>query len=74
MIVACIIHNLLRDERVNYSTENYGNILLANTMPFNAIGRNSSHEAFRIRESFKNYFNNRAGSVGWQEKEVTTTN
>jgi len=44
-----------------------------NMMPFNAVGGNSSNEAFRIRESFKNYFNSGAGSVSWQTKQVTRT-
>jgi len=78
VMAACIIHNLLRDERTNYST-NYSNEndinmeLPKNMMPFNAVGGNSSNEAFRVRESFKNYFNSGAGSVSWQTKQVTRT-
>jgi len=61
-MATCIIHNLLRDERTNYSNENDINMELPKNMPFNAIGGNSSNEAFRIRESFKNYFNSGAVS------------
>jgi len=76
VMMACIIQNLLRDEHGNYSTnyltENNGSIkLMTNTMPSNVIRRNLSHEAIRIRESFNNYFNNRARSVGSLDKQVT---
>lgn len=42
-------------------------------VPLNPIGGNATHEAFRIRDSFKNFFNSRAGSVNWQQKHVTRT-
>jgi len=79
VMVACIFHNILRDERANYSNNNYGtendgNMKLpTNVMPFIATEGNSSHEAFCIRELLKNYFNSEAGSVRWPEKLVTRT-
>lgn len=77
IMTCCIVHNLLRDERINcptekepmYQTETYAN----NMISFNPIGGNAMHEAFRVRDSFKNYFNSRAGSVSWQQEHVTRT-
>jgi len=41
---------------------------------FGAVGGNATHEAFRIREAFEDYFNGRSESVSWQQKHVTRTN
>lgn len=80
IMTGCIVYNLLRDESIECSTdstekepmyqrENGSN----NMISFNPIGGNATHEAFRIRDSFKDYFNSRAGSVSWQQKHVTRT-
>lgn len=79
IMTGCIVYNLLRDKRIKCPTEStekkpmYQRENATNMISFNHIGGNATHEAFRVRDSFKNYFNSRAGSVSWQQKHVTQT-
>jgi len=80
IMTGCIVHNLLRDESIEsttdstekepmYQRENATN----NMISFNPIGGNATHEAFRVRDLFNDYFNSRDESVSWQQKHVTRT-
>lgn len=78
IMAACIIHNLLRGERIVYPTDSTDGDLITdiqtntNMIQFGAVGGNATHEAFRVREAFKGYFKRRSGSVSWQQKHVTS--
>ena len=78
IMASCIIHNLLRDERMVCPTDSTEKDPITdvqtNMIQLSAIGGNATHEAFRVRETFKDYFNSRIGSVSWQQKHVTRTN
>jgi len=67
IIATCIIHKLLRDERILCPTDSTENDpitdIQTNMIQLSAIGGNSTHESFSIRETFKDYFNSRLGSV-----------
>lgn len=78
IMAACIIHNLQRDERMGCLTDLTENDHItdvqADMIQFSSIGGNLTYEAFRIRETFKDYFNSRLGSVSSLQKHVTRTN
>lgn len=81
VMAACIIHNLLRDERMVCPTDSIDKDSIrdstevqTNMIQFGAVIGNSTHEAFRVREAFKDYFNSSSGSVSWHQKHVTRTN
>ena len=69
---SCVLHNMLQKDACanpNYepsdldSDENLGAALqpLASTK-----GQRSSHEAFNIRNAYRDYFNSQCGQVPWQ--------
>ncbi|XP_060859640.1 uncharacterized protein LOC132951195 [Metopolophium dirhodum] len=80
IMAACIIHNMLREERMVCPMDSTDRDPITdvqtntNMIQFGAVGGNATHEAFRVRETFKDYFNSRSGSVSWQQKHVTRTN
>lgn len=78
VMASCIIYNLLRDERMvcpaDLTEKDPITDKQTNMIQFSATGGNATHEAFRIRETFKEYFNTRIGSVNWQQKHITRTN
>lgn len=70
VMASCILHNMMRDEKIPSPSElTFGdaviNLPTANFIPIaNAIGRPSNNGS-RIREKFKEYFNG-SGAVSWQ--------
>ncbi|KAL4126166.1 hypothetical protein QTP88_010392 [Uroleucon formosanum] len=68
-MAACIIHNLLREEQMVCPMDSTDRDPITdvqtntNIIQFDAVGGNATHEAFRVRETFKDYFNSRSGSV-----------
>lgn len=80
IMAACIIHNLLREERMVCPMDSTDRDPITdvqtntNMIQFGAVGGNATHEAFRVRETLKDYFYSRSGSVSWQQKHVTRTN
>lgn len=78
IMASCIIHKLLRDERIVCPTDSTEKDPITdvqtNMVQLSATGGNATHKAFRVRETFKDYFNSRIESVSWQQKHVTRTN
>lgn len=76
IMAACIIHNLLRDDRMVCPTDSTDGDQITdihtntNMIQFGAVRGNATLKAFRVREAFKDYFNSRSGSVSWQQKHV----
>lgn len=75
ILASCILHNLMRDEKIPSPSEatfgNVVNIILPsdNLIPLsNAIGR-PTIEGVSIREKFKDYFNG-VGAVHWQQEMI----
>lgn len=62
IMAACIIHNLLRDERMVCPTDSTDIDPITdvqtntNMIQFGADGGNATHEAFRVRLSFQRLF------------------
>lgn len=72
ILASCILHNMMRSEKINSPSEiAFGNVVdivmpVDNLIPFaNATGRPNA-EASVIRDQFKGYFNG-VGAVNWQE-------
>lgn len=75
ILASCILHNLMRAEKIPSPCEsifdNTENIIMPtqNLIPLaNAIGR-PTIEGAAIREKFKEYFNG-AGAVHWQQERI----
>lgn len=75
VLAACILHNMMRSEKICSPSEaTFGNMTSVilptnNLVPMaGTIGRPSSH-ASDIRDAFKNYFNG-GGAIDWQEDMV----
>ncbi|KAG8224438.1 hypothetical protein J437_LFUL001391 [Ladona fulva] len=76
-MAACILHNLLINDRISHSREPVEDKLYlpkANVQPLAKLRGNATHEAFKIRDDFVEYFSGRQGEVQWQIKHVTRTN
>lgn len=69
---SCILHNMMRSERINAPSEaafgNMDNITLPthNLIPLASTTGRTNADASAIRDKFKDYFNG-AGAVDWQE-------
>lgn len=74
---ACILHNLLRKERISYpGEETYPEgesvtLPTENMLPLARLATNASFEAFEVRNNFKEYFSSKEGSLHWQVQHVT---
>lgn len=76
ILASCILHNMMRDEKIKSPSEstfdNTDNIALPteNLIAIsNAIGRPTS-EGAAVREKFKDYFNGE-GAVHWQQNMIS---
>lgn len=77
IVAACILHNMMRSEKINSPAETiFGNIddltiPVNNMIPIaNATaGGRPNNEASIIREKFKDYFNG-IGAVEWQDRSI----
>lgn len=77
VVAACILHNMMRSEKINSPAETiFGDIDDSITMPTenmipiatSAVGR-PNNEASMIRDKFKVYFNG-IGAVDWQDRAI----
>lgn len=78
ILAACILHNMLRDSKIPFPGENNDSEIprlpINNLIPLNpTVDRRPTFLASQVRETFKDYFNSRRGTVSWQEKYVTRT-
>lgn len=68
ILVTCIFHNYLRNNRMSLIENNsHGELdqtTILNDLP--SIGINAQTAAFNVREKFTNYFNSNEGSIPWQ--------
>lgn len=78
IIVACCLHNLLRDAFLeangtpHYQIENISPPT-ENMRPLAAAGGYADANGFDVRDAFKEYFNSNAGTTPWQLHRVTRT-
>lgn len=79
-MATCIIHKLLRDERIVNPTDSTETdtdpitVVQTNMIRLSEIGRNAIHEAFKVRDTYKDYFNSRSAHWSWQQKHANRTN
>lgn len=78
ILSACILHNMLRQSKIPYPGENNCNdnpvLPTNNLLPLNpTVERRPTFLAYQVRETFKDYFNSRMGTVSWQEKRINRT-
>ena len=76
--VTCCLHNLLRDEYIQNSSENHRNseaeLPTGNMMPLGRpAGGFGNIEGFDVRTKFRQYFNAPEGSVAWQQNCLETS-
>lgn len=78
IFATCLLHNTLRDSKVPYPEENIHSNPTIPTETFRSLTpsqkRRPSFAARHVREVFKDYFNQNAGSVGWQNNIVNRIN
>ena len=80
IVVACCLHNLLRDAYLESNKKPYYEMDTSQMPPsenFTALARGggfANAEGFAVRDAFTEYFNSRAGQVPWQSSYVTRTN
>jgi hypothetical protein len=78
MTAACILLNMIRNERIPYPNEDTSlkehnlHVSNENLLPLTGIGGNATNEAFRLRDSFENYCST-DGTLRRQLKHVTRT-
>lgn len=75
IMAACLLHNMMRDEKIPSPTESTFDTIDNLTLPTenlipiaNSIGR-PTNEGTTIRDKFKEYFNG-VGAVNWQENMI----
>lgn len=80
IFAACLLHNMMRKSKIPYPTEECTTQNPNLTLPVDNFiplapsnHRHASFAARLVRDSFKEYFNSRAGSVQWQYQHVNRT-
>lgn len=79
IIVACCLHNLLRDaflentNKPHYDVDTTEPPPSANLLPLARAGGFANMDGFSVRDSYLTYFNSPAGSIPWQRNAVTRT-
>lgn len=70
VLASCCLHNMLCSDNTFESDIESLQLPEAALLRLDLINRNSTREAFQVRENFKEYFNSDAGSVVWQVNRV----
>lgn len=80
IIVACCLHNFLRDGYLETQNKPFYELDPSepppsqNFIPLTRAGGFANIDGFSVRNSFMEYFNSREGTITWQNNYVTKTN
>lgn len=66
VFATCILHNFIKDHNDVHNLNTDSSCMIDNLDDIGRQGGNATHNAFSVREKFKNFFSSLAGSVSWQ--------
>lgn len=70
VLASCCLHNMLCADNAFEPDNESLQLPEAALLNLDPLRRNSTREAFQVREKFRDYFNSDAGSVVWQVERV----
>lgn len=79
ILVACCLHNLLRDgylesqNNPHYEYDQTQSLPVENMTPLAKTGGFANMDGFAVRDIFMDYFNSHSGRISWQQEHITRT-